>query len=343
VSSWRRLVTFAHAGSCVSLFVGCNAILGIHPPEDWDAAAELQIDSGARSDGSERTAVDGGRATHPFAEWPMPNPPSTNLPNPQVYDASQEPGVVVDAVTGLEWQRNVDPGTLDWSGAASYCARVAMGGGGFRLPSRIELLSLVDFTKSGPLIDATAFPDTPSNYFWTSSPVAADPSQAWSVYFGFGTTIASPSKATSSYDVRCVRQRARSASTDAGEPPREAGVGRYELHDGTVRDTGSRLTWQLAIASTPLSWGDARDYCGSLDFAGGGWRLPSVSELATLIDETTAHPAIDLGAFAGTPSEYFWTSSLLTNFETYAWTVYLWDGLSTFFDVAEKHRVRCVR
>jgi hypothetical protein len=144
---------------------------------------------------------------HPYADWPMPNPPSTGLPNPQSYDVSRKPGVVVDGVTGLEWQRVLDSGNYVWSTADGYCAglTIAGSGGGFRVPSRIELLSIVDFTQPGPLIDARAFPDTPSDYFWTSSPVAGDESKAWSVHFGFGTIIASASPATSSFRVRCVR------------------------------------------------------------------------------------------------------------------------------------------
>lgn len=42
------------------------------------------------------------------------------------------------------------------------------------LPTRIELTSLVGTGRSAPAIDTTAFPDTPSQFFWTSTAWAAD-------------------------------------------------------------------------------------------------------------------------------------------------------------------------
>ena len=135
----------------------------------------------------------------------MPNPPSTGLPNPQSYDTSRMPEVVFDNVTKLEWQRTVAEGTYDWSAARAYCSALTSAGGGWRLPSRIELLSIVDFTQPGPVIDTKAFPSTPSEYFWTASPLAGDASTAWSVQFGFGTVFASPNVNTNALRVRCVR------------------------------------------------------------------------------------------------------------------------------------------
>ncbi len=114
----------------------------------------------------------------------------------------------------------------------------------------------------------------------------------------------------------------------------DAVAGHYQPGRGSVVDTRTRLTWQLDVPKDPLPWSQARDYCAALDLDGPGWRLPSVSELQTLIDET---------AFPGTPSDYFWTSSILPRFESFAWTVYFGYGLSTFFDVNQTHLVRCVR
>jgi uncharacterized protein DUF1566 len=189
----------------------CNAVLGIHPPDDWDGSMPGHTTTTSGGHGGSTPSYDssaaGGRGPveHAFADWPMPNPPSSGLPNPQNYDFSRKNGIVVDTITGLEWQRALDGGAYAWADAPAYCSGLTLDGGGFRLPSRIELLSIVDFTQTGPLIDSRAFPDTPSEYFWTSSPLAADSSKAWSVHFGFGTIIASGSPATASFRVRCVR------------------------------------------------------------------------------------------------------------------------------------------
>lgn len=59
----------------------------------------------------------------------------------------------------------------------------------WRLPSRTELLSLVDFSKPypGPAIDSTWFPNTMGSY-WTGTSFGADQSGAWLVYFEDGWT-----------------------------------------------------------------------------------------------------------------------------------------------------------
>ena len=130
----------------------------------------------------------------------------------------------------------------------------------------------------------------------------------------------------------------RAGFADAG-----AGGDRYTAADGVVHDNKTKLTWQQALPKEPLAWADARDYCSSLDLNGTGWRLPSVGELQTIVDESRSNPAIDPKAFPGTPPEYFWTSSILPRFSSYVWTVYFGYGLSTFFDVNQTRWVRCVR
>ncbi len=125
-------------------------------------------------------------ATHTLADWPMPNPPSTKLDHPQTYAAGAQPGVVIDQVTGLHWPAAPAPTELDYPGALAYCAGLTDAGGGWRLPSRIELVSIVDYTTlagmdvawfdvgtgANPSIDTTAFPDTGANVDWSQSLVA---------------------------------------------------------------------------------------------------------------------------------------------------------------------------
>ena len=117
-------------------------------------------------------------------------------------------GTVTDTATKLVWQQAVDPGTYTFSAAQTYCAGLALGGGGWRVPSVKELMTLVDFSVAspGPTIDATAFPNTPATnfwYFWSSSPLADNSSGAWSVSFlngyTYGPAVANPLR------VRCVR------------------------------------------------------------------------------------------------------------------------------------------
>jgi hypothetical protein len=127
-------------------------------------------------------------------------------------------------------------------------------------------------------------------------------------------------------------------AADAGAQSPE----RYSAEGGVVFDTRTGLHWQQTPASEAATWADGKAYCDALALHGSKWRLPSVAELQTLIDETRANPAIDPEAFPDTASEYFWTSSMLPRFTNFAWTVYFGSGLSTFFDVSSVRWVRCV-
>jgi hypothetical protein len=126
------------------------------------------------------------------------------LPHPQAYDVSTS-GIVTDRVTGLHWQQTLDTTARSWTEATSYCAGLPAAGGGWRLPARIELLSIVDYTRTNPMIDPVAFPSTPGGAFWSSSSVAGDSTSAWIVYFGFGTSMVYADQSTNAHYVRCVR------------------------------------------------------------------------------------------------------------------------------------------
>jgi hypothetical protein len=56
----------------------------------------------------------------------------------------------------------------------------------WRAPTVEELFLLADRTKCDPAIDEEFFPNTPADWFWTSSPSAGDSSCAWGVSFGGG-------------------------------------------------------------------------------------------------------------------------------------------------------------
>jgi hypothetical protein len=132
----------------------------------------------------------------------MPNPDaalsdesSTALPHPMGYDAGVEGGSAIanDSVTGLSWWRQaLSAPTYD--GAWQQCSDLGTGpGGNWRVPTRIELVSLIDFTQV-PTIQTATFLDAGA-VTWTCSAVAGDESY-WAVDFGTGLTLpsASPSQ-----------------------------------------------------------------------------------------------------------------------------------------------------
>ncbi|ASK91845.1 MULTISPECIES: Lcl C-terminal domain-containing protein [Xanthomonas] len=94
---------------------------------------------------------------------------------------------VIDATTGLEWSAQPVARNVSHQDAAIACAGLQLGGHhDWRLPTRQELLSLVDLTRHAPAIDTDAFPNFPSQWFWTSDLCAWSPASAWGVYFGSG-------------------------------------------------------------------------------------------------------------------------------------------------------------
>ena len=106
--------------------------------------------------------------------------------------------VVHDTTTGLEWQRE-HSGPMTWRMAMDYAAKL---GDGWRLPTVIELVSLVDYDRCDP---ASAFPAMPSvAAFWSSSSDAGSASNAWYVNFYHGN-VSNDGKTSTSY-VRCVRR-----------------------------------------------------------------------------------------------------------------------------------------
>ena len=66
-----------------------------------------------------------------------------------------------------------------------------------------NMSSIFDFTKSSnPTIDSTAFPNTQSTFYWSSSTYAQNTNIAWSIYFLTGLVNVS-GKTINNY-VRCV-------------------------------------------------------------------------------------------------------------------------------------------
>lgn len=101
--------------------------------------------------------------------------------------------------------------------------------------------------------------------------------------------------------------------------------GRYQVDTarGTVTDTKTKLTWQRVPAQS-LTWMESKNYCEGLStsIGGVGWRLPSVKELATLIDPVQQTPPfVDVVAFPQTLPDYFWTSTIFVVNPKQVWVV----------------------
>ncbi len=120
--------------------------------------------------------------------------------------------------------------------------------------------------------------------------------------------------------------------------------------DDVIRDLHTDLVWQRDVVG-PFTHDNAVSECQH-----GEWRLPTVKELLTIVDEETygayengmiVYRPIDRNAFPATPRDKFWTSSCLdVSSEKHCWVVNFADG-STSKESAEavtsSFFVRCVR
>jgi hypothetical protein len=200
-------------------------------------------------------------------------------------------GTVTDLNTGLIWQQGDEQNYItarNWYEAVGYCTELNLGGySDWRLPTRLELLSIVDWGRSTPpLINQVYFPNCISWYYWTSTiypPISgAAKYGAWLVYFPDGTAVPGLTIDSSHEYVRCVRGGSIQPNY-------------VDNHDGTVSDTRAALMWQQAENGWWLgTWEQAMAYCEALNLDGySDWRLPNIRELESLLDDTHYFPACD--------------------------------------------------
>ncbi len=114
---------------------------------------------------------------------------------------------VCDKSTLLEWQRVSAADLKTWSEGMAYCDSLSLeGANDWRLPTRIEMLTITDHSRKSPAIDPTAFPSTPTDAaFWSSSIMfdVFNSPNAYLVSFTYGSAF--PFTKTDKNRVRCVR------------------------------------------------------------------------------------------------------------------------------------------
>jgi len=142
-----------------------------------------------------------------WAEWPMPNAQvdvEAGAPTLETYTDNMD-GTATDGVTMLMWQVLTPPGNYTQAEALQYCAGLDVAGyTDWRLPSVVELVSIVDTGTYNPSINDLFFPGTPAvGFYWSSTPFAGDATNAWGVYFNNG--YSDYNNASTAYSVRCVR------------------------------------------------------------------------------------------------------------------------------------------
>jgi hypothetical protein len=94
--------------------------------------------------------------------------------------------IVRDNLTGLIWQRKGISQVYSFFQVMDHIKSFNLEGRHWRLPTIEELLSIVDYSIYKPAINSFVFPNTPSEYFWSSTSLADNKECIWTVNFHLG-------------------------------------------------------------------------------------------------------------------------------------------------------------
>lgn len=245
-------------------------------------------------------------------------------------------GIVIDNNTGLIWEQSPSTDSYTWNEAVNHCSDLNSSNyGGYndwRVPNPMEFLTIVDNGSLDHAVSSpfTNMPTDNANPFWTSKEFNSNTSQAYVFqpdYGGISTRVKS-----TLCKVLCVH----GSELPNASLKEKAKNSRLILIDST---TG--LIWQRDNAPE-RTWKEALQYCENSNTAGfTDWRLPNKNELASLLNlDKPDSPYIDI---VGTLSDYYWSSSTVTGYTGYAWTVHFYQGKLGTNRKSSKITVKCVR
>ena len=188
--------------------VGCQQVLGLDDFKKEDASCEgaacgdgggvdvVVVDDVATVDVTLPDVVDKASS---WANGPMPasyaevdaGVPEASLANFIPVDGGTDAAVVFDNVgKKLYWSLATSTAD-DPQAAATYCAKL---GTGWRVPTRIELVTLLDSTNGAPYATAAVKSAVSAKPFWTASyvrPISSSGLQYWFVDFFSGNVVPS--------------------------------------------------------------------------------------------------------------------------------------------------------
>ena len=196
-----RLPTAAEGASLVDYTVGAPTINGTaFPGVATNASFWTSVDD-TYSAGLNKWRVELSMATALAQAHVSLDPQSTRCvrafgplqaPPSRFTIAGTSPNATVfDNATGLTWEQSASGNKYTWSasGAAgsvqARCNSLTLNGiaSGWRVPTEPELFSIVDRSKYSPAIDATVFPGTVADWYWSATPRHDASGQVWIVRF----------------------------------------------------------------------------------------------------------------------------------------------------------------
>ena len=308
-----------------------------HPPFNWTGSA-CALNSSGSSISIGKICTGQNKCYDNKGEITCPSSPSDDFYGQDAQYTSKcikqsftvGEGIVVDNNTGLTWEKS--PPTGSSCSSSNYA-----GINEWRLPNPLELLSIVDNSRSLPAVDTSVF-DYPNNY---SMVVTAKQYPGEDVAYCATTYTGSVGKGGYNYLItHCVYgpelQKGSFLETTYS----------IDNEDNTVViDLTTGLMWQTEYVRGK-TWQQALKHCEDLTYAGfNDWRLPNKNELASLLNyDKKSWPFTD---FLNSSPFDFWSSSSLA-YDTgagigrYAWDVQS-NGTTTYTIKTDTLPTICVR
>ena len=122
---------------------------------------------------------------------------------------------------------------------------------------------------------------------------------------------------------------------------------RFELvmNDEAVLDKETGLVWERSPRTQKMTWYTAIFNSYTKEVGGRkGWRLPTVEELASLVDTTQSNPTLPAGhPFLNVQLDWYWSATTDADSASRAWFVVFNDGDVLIFDKSNDAYMWCVR
>ena len=117
------------------------------------------------------------------------------------------------------------------------------------------------------------------------------------------------------------------------------------MNSQAVLDKETGLVWEKSPSTDEMEWASALIYCYGLNLGGrGGFRLPTVEELRSLVDPNKSNPPLPAGhPFDNVQVNIYWSSTIYANDTTSAFTVFMSNGMASAGPKSFPHYVWCVR
>jgi hypothetical protein len=128
------------------------------------------------------------------------------------------------------------------------------------------------------------------------------------------------------------------------------GSGRFKVlsdfNNEAVFDKETGRVWARSPDSTTRTWFQALSHCYNKEVGGRkGWRLPTIEELASLVDTSQANPALPADhPFENVQSSLYWSATTFASDTSLAWVVNFFNGsVNSVFFKGLNNFVWCVR